>query len=130
MSGGVWGRRRRYVYAYDVLDLRNFPHPVRVGYVGKSSWHPLQFRDPQHRNSKDWAWAIRGPVRIVWEGDCGRVALWLREVWYIRKLRPLFNVEWNTANPARIPPWLARKLYGRPQSRAATANRQGRRMRG
>lgn len=116
-----WGRRRRYVYAYDVLDVRTFPHAVRVGYVGKSS-SDLRFRDGQHRKDKVWAWAIRGPIRTVWEGDCGRVALWLREVWYIRKLRPLFNVEWNTANPDRIPPWEVRKLY-------AARNVAGRKLR-
>lgn len=109
---GKWGRRRRHVYAYDVLDLRGQQVVVRVGYIGKSS-SDLCYRDAQHRASKDWAWAICGEIHDVWVGDCGRVGLWFREVYYIRKLRPLFNVQWNRHNKTRIPPWEARRLYDR-----------------
>lgn len=110
MANG-WGRRWRSVYAYDVLDLRP-PTTVKVGYVGKSS-SPLHFRDAQHRAGKVWAWAIVGEIRPVWQGECGKIALWLREVYYIRKLRPLFNVQWNKGNCDRIPPWEAKRLYDR-----------------
>ena len=106
-----WGRRRRYVYAYDVRDLRTYGQPV-VGYVGKTSSHP-SYRDRQHRDEKLWARQIVGPQRIVWAGDCGRIALWVREVYYIRRMKPLFNVEHNRRNPHRIQPWRVRDLYGR-----------------
>lgn len=109
---GVWGKRKRFVYAYDVLDLRGQNTYVKVGYVGKSSW-PLHYRDAQHRHGKCWSWAIVGEIRPVWEGECGRIALWLREVYYIWKLRPLFNVQWNEQNPDRITPWQAKALYER-----------------
>lgn len=109
MANG-WGRRRRTVYAYDVRDLRFRSRPVRLGYVGKTSSH-ISYRDAQNRAGQPWGRQIVGPVRILWTGECGRVSLWLREVWYITRLRPLFNVEWNRANPDRVPPWAARRLY-------------------
>jgi hypothetical protein len=112
---GKWGRRFRQVYAYDVLDLREQAASVRVGYVGKSSSH-LRFRDAQHRASKAWAWAVVGEIRPVWSGDCGRIALWFIEVYYILKLRPLFNVQWNRHNRNRITPWDAKRLYDRRDS--------------
>lgn len=113
---GKWGRRRRYVYAYDVQDWRYTARPVKVGYVGKTSSNP-RYRDTQHRNGKDWAKAIVGEMRIVWAGDCGRIALWFREVHLIHKLAPMFNVDHNGWNPDRIEPWRARRLYGgRPMS--------------
>jgi hypothetical protein len=107
-----WGRRERWVYAYDVIDLRPQSVHVEVGYVGKSS-SKLLYRDAQHRHGKVWAWAIVGEIRPVWHGECGRVSLWFREVYYIRKLRPLFNVDWNRHNRNRITPWVARRLYER-----------------
>lgn len=109
---GKWGRRRRHVYAYDVFDLRGQTTNVRVGYVGKSS-SALYYRDAQHRGSKVWAWAISGEIRTVWSGDCGRISLWVREVYYIHRLKPLFNVQHNKANRDRIQPWQAKALYGR-----------------
>lgn len=112
---GKWGKRFRQVYAYDVLDLRHAATSVRVGYVGKSSSH-LRFRDAQHRASKDWAWAIVGEIRPVWSGDCGRIRLWFIEVYYIHKLKPLFNVEHNKGNGDRVPPWEAKRLYDRRDS--------------
>lgn len=109
---GKWGRRPRYVYAYDVLDIRHEHTEVRVGYVGKTSSR-LCYRDAQHRASKPWAWAIVGEIRPVWSGDCGRIALWFREVYYIHRMKPLFNYEHNTANPDRVPIWQAKRLYDR-----------------
>lgn len=113
---GKWGRRRRFVYGYNALDLRGAATTVKLGYVGKTS-SPLYYRDAQHKEGKLWAWAIVGEIFPIWEGDCGRVALWFREVYYIRKLRPMFNVDWNKSNPVRVPPWEARKLYGRSKVR-------------
>lgn len=109
---GKWGRRWRSVYAYDVIDLREQAASVQIGYVGKSS-SKLCYRDAQHRASKIWAWAITGEIRPVWQGECGRVALWFREVYLIHKLKPLFNVEHNKNNPHRITPWEAKRLYSR-----------------
>ncbi len=109
MANG-WGRRRRSVYAYDVADLRHVDRPIRIGYVGKSSSH-LKFRDGQHRADKDWAWAIVGDIYPLWQGDCGRIRLWVMEVWFIHRKRPLFNIQHNTGNPDRIPPWQVKALY-------------------
>lgn len=110
---GKWGRRHRAVYAYDVADYRTPTRELaKRAYIGKSSSN-LIFRDTQHRHGKLWAPAICGPIYPLWEGDCGRISLWFREVYYIRRYKPLFNVQWNKDNPNRIPPWEVRRLYER-----------------
>lgn len=109
---GKWGKRRRYVYCYDVVDLRT-GELAEAAYIGKSS-SDLRYRDAQHRHSKVWAAQIKGDIRTLYAGDCGRIRLWFLEVWFIVTRQPLFNVEWNRRNPHRIKPWTARALYGEP----------------
>lgn len=110
--------RRRSVYAYRVRDLRD--GYVKIGYVGKTARQPM-WRDKEHRlggygtPAKVWAGQIIGDMDIVWSADCGPLRAGLMEVWYIWRLKPLFNVEWNRSNTARITPWVARSLYDRPQ---------------
>lgn len=105
MANG-WGRRWRTVYAFDV----RFPfktRPQRVGYVGKTS-SALHFRASQH-DSKRWMRYVvptpLGGMYVVWEGECGRIVFWFREVYYIHKLKPLFNIRHNEGNPDRVLPW-------------------------
>jgi hypothetical protein len=107
-----WGKRRRYVYCYDVIDLRTGMLATEA-YIGKSSSR-LIYRDTQHRHGKVWAAQIKGPIRTLYAGDCGRIRLWFLEVYYIKTKHPLFNVEWNRDNPHRITPWVAKALYGDP----------------
>ncbi|MBN1174547.1 MAG: hypothetical protein JXA67_20430 [Micromonosporaceae bacterium] len=107
-----WGKRRRWVYGYRCIDMRQARQEVRWGYVGKTSSKPT-YRDAQHRNDKDWSWAIRGSMVLLYDGYCGRISLWFREIYWIWKLNPMFNVDWNKMNPDRITPWQARALYKR-----------------
>lgn len=102
---------RRYIYCYDVTDLRTGELATEA-YVGKTSSNP-RYRDAQHRAGKVWAGQIIGDMRILWQGDCGRVTLWFLEVFYILVKQPLFNVQWNRENRHRITPWQAKALYGR-----------------
>jgi hypothetical protein len=106
-----WGKRHRTVYGYQVTDLRDPGWPIAWGYVGKTSSNP-RYRDAQHRNGKVWAWAIKGQMQILWSGECGRISLWFREVYWIHRCKPLFNVDHNRHNPNRITPYDARRVYG------------------
>jgi hypothetical protein len=109
LSTSPWGKRRRTVYGYDVTDLRN-GRVHRAAYIGKTS-APLFYRDTQHRASQPWAWAIVGPIRPLWQADCGRIRLWVMEALFIVVKRPLFNYQWNKHNPRRIPIYQARRMY-------------------
>lgn len=111
LSTSPWGKRRRTIYCYDVLDLRT-GRTARAAYIGKTS-APLVYRDTQHRASQPWAWAIRGPILVLWSADCGRIRLWVMEVLFIVVKRPLFNYQWNKHNPRRIPIYQARRMYER-----------------
>lgn len=105
-----WGRRHRSVYAYDVVDYRT-GQLARAAYIGKSS-SDLRYRDTQHRHGKSWARAIVGPIYPLYDGECGRVRLWLLEVWFIKTRLPILNYRWNRGNPRRMPIWQQNRLYG------------------
>lgn len=107
-----WGRRLRTVYGYEVRYPRA-SSPIRVGYVGKTS-SALHYRAGQHKSKRWYRFVVvssgrtvrggRGPY-IIWQGECGRVSLWFREVYWIHRLKPLFNIEHNKRNPDRVLPW-------------------------
>jgi hypothetical protein len=106
-----YGVCKRYVYCYDVLDLRT-GKVAKAAYIGKSSSN-LRYRNRQHREKQVWAKHIVGDIQVLWSGDCTLLTLWHKEIFFILTMRPLFNVEWNKANGNRIPPWQAKKLYGK-----------------
>lgn len=112
-------KRLRTVYAYDVTDLRTGEIAPQA-YIGKTV--NMKRRDHEHRYGaetvppKVWAGHIYGGMYPLWQAECGRFRAWYMEIWFIITKEPLFNVEWNKRNPHRIPPWVARTLYGSQRS--------------
>jgi hypothetical protein len=72
------------------------------GYIGKTR-QQVPARVGQHLATKPWARAYRRH-RTVWSSHhVTNMGLFLREVWTILTRRPIFNHQWNRANPDRIP---------------------------
>jgi len=132
---GTWKRRRKRRSRF-VLGrwLRRGPgtcyrfrvrHPrsgrVVNGYVGQTR-RPVQVRIDEHllgtatAAPKVWADTVVS-WDVLWTGTCTQGGLNWRERWYIVSRRPLYNVQWNTANRRRIlPSRAARQRIRRSQT--------------
>ena len=116
-----WMRPGR-VYAVNVL------HPergtfVRYGYIGKTRQLVIN-RLRQHGASQPW-WDTVVSFETLWESPrCSPFRLWWEEVWRIVVLFPLYNIQWNRANPRRIKPWTA-ALKARSAAYYAATRRDG-----
>lgn len=115
-----WRGGRGAIYAASVV------HPItglrcRYGYLGKTRQRPSE-RWAQHEGRSS---RYRGPGQpwsdtiIEWRvvksfehvSDAG---LWWAEVWRIVLFLPLYNYQWNTHNPRRIPKYVAARRYRSP----------------
>ncbi|GAB7053147.1 hypothetical protein [Catenuloplanes indicus] len=103
-TGPRTGPRRGIVYGFNVRDPQT--GIVYLGYVGQTR-QLLRAREAQHRTDQSWADIIDGGAFVLEEGVWSDGELDRREVAAIQRLRPLFNIAGNEANPDRIPPWEA-----------------------
>jgi len=84
-------------------------HPVTgktvLGYVGETVRLPF-VRLMEHIYDQPWADTI-----VRWEVEStvypGKAAVLAAEKAAIERERPLYNIEWNMANPLRVKPWEA-----------------------
>jgi hypothetical protein len=112
-------KRRRSLWR---LILRMSGHPmaepetrnrVAVGYVGKTV-RPWEERIREHllgsrsEPPKAWADTVVEYYQVFHSKRVTGIGLALREVWYIRSMRPLYNVQHNMGNHRRIKPALAK----------------------
>jgi hypothetical protein len=77
---------------------------VAAAYVGKTVQR-LADREDQHRVVQPWADTIVGHAYVIDQGWWTSAELAAREVFHIRRLRPLYNIEHNMGNRDRVKPW-------------------------
>jgi hypothetical protein len=70
-------------------------------YVGQTI-RPLQVREAEHVEEKNWADVIAGSPVVIAEGEWDKAVRDRREIASIVELRPRFNKEYNDTNPNRI----------------------------
>lgn len=103
------------VYGLRVRDPRS--GRVVIGYVGKTRRHwRTRIHEHLHGSAdtppKAWAPTVTEPF-VLWHSPrCTAFGLWWREVWFIRTRRPLYNIQHNTRNRRRVPPWQVPGLVG------------------
>lgn len=95
------------VYHPDDMTLQPEQRRVVIGYIGETVRQPLA-RLLEHLYDQPWADTIVG-----WDVDprvfAGKAAVLEAERFAVETELPLYNVEWNRANPLRIPPPVAMK---------------------
>lgn len=109
-----WGKRRRWIYAYDVR-VPGTQEVMKVAYIGRTS-SPLHFRDTQHRQLQPWAWAIVGDIYVLEVGYWGRLHHIYKEWRWIWRELPVFNDRvnrWIPCHPRRITLPEAVSMYDR-----------------
>ena len=103
------------IYGFRVRHPRT--DRVRWGYVGKTR-RRLETRVAEHMESQPWSdtvVACPGTVaHVLWESpNVSGLGLALREWWFIRTRRPLYNHTHNLSNGRRIPKHEAAKQRAR-----------------
>jgi len=118
------GWRPGIIYAYSCIDPETGEREDWA-YVGKTR-QLLANRHAQHMVSQPWS-DLYPEIRVVFEfKGCPDWWLTFAEKWTIWYTRPLYNYEYNTKNPYRIPKYEAvkqrqyRDMHKRYQNRVAS----------
>lgn len=99
------GWRRGIIYAYSCVDPATGQREPWA-YVGKTR-QALVTRHNQHMESQPWS-DLYPQVRVIFNFEsCPDWWLRLAEKWTIKFTQPLYNYEYNTKNPRRVPKYQA-----------------------
>lgn len=92
------------VYAFTTLTYPAMDG-TEMGYVGQTV-RTLESREEEHRADKPWADLIVGEPAILWSSDsCTQAELDAQEMYYIRSLKPRYNIEGQMGQPWQVPKW-------------------------
>lgn len=114
-------QRECALYYVDVLDPRTNYTTVCLGYIGETAREPF-IRFMEHLYEQPFGDTIVGKPRVDPRVFAGKSAVLVAERDAVERLRPLYNYEWNLANPDRIPiPVARRQREGRDRARGVVS---------
>jgi hypothetical protein len=96
------------LYRIRGLDPRTNYRTITLIYVGESAREPF-VRFIEHLYEQPFGDTIVGHPEVDPRPFASKNDVWAAERAAIEAERPLYNIEYNLANPDRIPPWTARE---------------------